>query len=76
MKYYVYNIWSIEWVPGGGDRFSYSIDVILTVCLGEHGNMRSATYIHPSTIHTSNDELQKISSKGKILHSSRRVQFL
>ncbi len=23
-----------------------SIDVILTVCLGEHGNMRSATYIH------------------------------
>jgi hypothetical protein len=24
-----------------------SIDVILTVCLGEHGNMRSATYIHP-----------------------------
>jgi hypothetical protein len=126
-----------------------SIDVILTVCLGEHGNMRSATYIHPyvdgdgksllmctkdrqtfppietpaipppampatpqlvnqisnnhcisfvelthglfsiipfcmyflhvmlsSTIHTSNGELQKISSTGRILHSTRRVQFL
>ncbi len=126
-----------------------SIDVILTVCLGEHGNMRSATYIHPyvdgdgksllmctedmqtfppietpaipppampaipqlvdqisnnrcvslvelthglfsislsvctflhvmlsSAIHTSNGELQKISSIGRILHSSRRVQFL
>ncbi|KAH8950928.1 hypothetical protein BDL97_10G110700 [Sphagnum fallax] len=140
---------NIEWVPGGGNKFSYSIDVILTVCLGEHGNMRSATYIHPyvdgdgksllmctkdrqtfppietpaipppampatpqlvdqisnnrcislvelthglfsiipfcmyflhvmlsSTIHTSNGELQKISSTGRILHSTRRVQFL
>lgn len=130
-------------------QFADSIDVILTVCLGEHGNMRSATYIHPyvdgdgksllmctkdrqtfppietpaipppampatpqlvdqisnnrcislvelthglfsiipfcmyflhvmlsSTIHTSNGELQKISSTGRILHSTRRVQFL
>jgi hypothetical protein len=126
-----------------------SIDVILTVCLGEHGNMRNATYIHlyvdgdgksllmctderqtfppiethaipppampatpqlvdqisnnrcvslvelthglfsislfvstflhvmlSSTIHTSNGKLQKIFSTGRILHSSRRVQFL
>ncbi|CAM6000282.1 unnamed protein product [Sphagnum balticum] len=24
---------NIEWVPGGGNRFSYNIDVLLTVCL-------------------------------------------
>ncbi|CAK9860083.1 unnamed protein product [Sphagnum jensenii] len=97
---------SIEWVPGGGNRFSYSFDVILTVCLGEHGNMRSATYIHlyvdgdgksllmctkdrqtfppietpaippPAMPATPQLVNQKISSTGRILHSTRRVQFL
>ncbi|CAM6065184.1 unnamed protein product [Sphagnum tenellum] len=94
---------NIERVPGGGDRFRYSIDVILTVYLGEHGNMRSATYIHPyvdgdgkSLLMCTKDRQTfppietpaipppampatpqlKISSTGRILHSTRKVQFL